>query len=98
LDAIWDWNAAAHSREHAVSYLEFLLNHIEGLDVRHEQGNPVGRGTNLRYILIRRKSRGHGHVAVYRINAVTVDVLHDFHTAQNWQSKLDESSHTAPGS
>jgi len=90
LDDIWDWNERTHSREHAVGYIEFLTKNIDGLKRRYAQGNPVGARPDLRYILIRRKARGHGHVAVYRFNDATVDVLHVFHTAQDWQTKLIE--------
>jgi plasmid stabilization system protein ParE len=42
----------------------------------------------LRYIRIGRRKRGHGHIAVYRVDEDAVRVLHIFHTAQDWQTKL----------
>jgi plasmid stabilization system protein ParE len=38
--------------------------------------------------LIRRKSRGHGHIAVYGVDESTVNILHVFHSAQDWQRRL----------
>ena len=32
----------------------------------------------------------HGHIAVYRVDADAVSILHVFHTAQDWQAKLAE--------
>jgi len=41
----------------------------------------------FRYRLIR-KGRGHGYVAIYKIVDSTVEVIHYYHTAQDWQGKL----------
>lgn len=47
---------------------------------------------DLRYIIMRCKAKGHGHVVVYRFDETRIDVLHVFHTAQNWQTILAEEA------
>jgi len=42
----------------------------------------------FKYFLIRRKSKGHGRIAVYRVTAKQIEILHVFHSAENWQEKL----------
>ena len=88
LDEIADWNEQQYGSEHAAQYIEFLERHIDALANKYELGLKLGSRPDLRYIQIRRRSKGHGHVAVYKINGDRVDVLHVFHTAQNWRAKL----------
>jgi plasmid stabilization system protein ParE len=42
----------------------------------------------LRYIEVKRRRSGHGHVVVYSLTDDAVQVVHIFHTAQNWRVKL----------
>jgi len=58
----------------------------------YAKGKPVGTRPDLRYIIIRRRAKGHGHVAVYNFDEKEVRVLHIFHTAQDWQTKLADKS------
>jgi len=88
LDGIADWNELTYGREHAKSYIAFLEKHIAGLGRNYARGKTVGTRPDLRYVLIRRRSHGHGHVAVYSFDKQAVNVLHVFHTAQNWQVTL----------
>ena len=88
LAAIWRWNAEQYSTSHADRYVDSLKLVIFGLGRSYWRGKPVSSRPDLRYILVRRKRKSHGHVAVYRINGPTVEVLHVFHTAQDWQRKL----------
>jgi len=93
LDEIWDWNRRHYSSDHADQYIEFLQRHIDALCTDHRHGKQVGSRPDLSYILIRRKSKGHGHLAVYSADETQVNVLHVFHSAQDWQNKLlDEQS------
>jgi len=92
LDAIWDWNEKTYSRAHAARYVDFLERHIDALGENHRRGRVVESCPELRYIQITYRSRGHGHVAVYRFDENEVNVLHVFHTAQDWQSKLAEEN------
>ena len=73
---------------HADNYLAFLDGHINLLGETYAKGKTVENRPDLRYILIRRKSRGNGHLAVYTVEGKVVTVVHVFHTAQDWQAKL----------
>src|SRR2546421_5125723 len=84
---IWNWNAIDRGIRHADAYLKFLEGQIDDLAENYDKGRTVGTRPELRYILMRRKSRGHGHVAVYTVVGSVVTVVHVFHTAQDWQTK-----------
>ena len=86
LDAIWQWNAATYGPSRADAYLRFLLGGIDKLGRTCSSGRRVAAEKDLQYRLLRRKSKGHGHVAVYRVVGDFVRVLHVFHTAQDWQA------------
>src|SRR5690349_15666904 len=88
LHGVWLWNAEHYSPAHADAYLAFLKKHIYGLGRRFGQGKTVRSRPDLRYITIRRSVKGHGHVTVYHFDDKQIDVLHVFHTAQDWQNKL----------
>jgi len=92
LDEIWQWNADHYGESHANTYLAFVRQQIYGLDERYHRGRAVAGRPDLRYLLIRRKARGYGHVVVYRLTDASVEVLHVFHSAQDWQSRLEEES------
>jgi plasmid stabilization system protein ParE len=85
---IWRWNAATYNVSHADRYIELLTQAIYNLDKDHGRGRIVTHRPELRYIVIRRRPRGHGHIAVYTVDDDSVNVLHLFHTAQDWQSKI----------
>jgi plasmid stabilization system protein ParE len=88
LDSVWNWNERTYGRRHAAQYVDFLEQHIDALGEASETGRMLNQRTDLRYIQIRRKGRGHGHIAVYQINQDVIHILHIFHTAQDWQTKL----------
>jgi plasmid stabilization system protein ParE len=90
LDAIWNWNEKTYGPAHAAGFLDFLARHIDHLGENHSRGRVVESRPDLRYILIRQRRRGHGHLAVYRVEKDAVSILHIFHTAQDWQTKLAE--------
>jgi len=84
LDAIWQWNVRRYGPQHADAYLAFLLARKRD----HLEGSRVSARPDLRYVLIRRRAASHGHVAVYCFDDSVVEVLHVFHTAQDWQGIL----------
>jgi plasmid stabilization system protein ParE len=88
LDAIWDWNEKTYGRGHAARYVDFLERYIETLGEHHQRGKAIESRPEFRYIMIRRRAKGHGHVAVYRCDDTAVHVLHVFHTAQDWPTFL----------
>jgi len=51
-------------------------------------GLVVPEFPGLRRRLVKRRSRGHGHIVFYRVEGFRLEVIHIFHTAQDWQSKL----------
>lgn len=90
LDAIWLWNADQHGPDHADRYLAFLLSETRRLIISPLVGSAVPTRPALRYLLLRKRKRGHGHVAVYQVAGQTVRILDYFHTAQDWQRKVTE--------
>ena len=92
LHDIWRWNAERYTPAHADAYLAFLKQRILGLDRNCQRGQVVSHRLDLRYMLLRRRSRGHGHVAVYSFDDREVRVLHIFHTAQDWPARMAETS------
>jgi plasmid stabilization system protein ParE len=88
LDEIWDWNEERYNASHADQYVEFLERHINALSVDDRQGKRVGNRHDLSYVLIRRKSKGHGHIAVFTVDKTQVNVLYIFHSAQDWRKTL----------
>jgi len=89
---IWRWNADRYGQRHADDYVGFLRNSLQQLPVLHALGQPVTVRPEFRYVLMRRRTKGHGHLAVYRCDDKTIDVLHVFHTAQDWQSILADEA------
>jgi plasmid stabilization system protein ParE len=83
---VWRWNAQRYGPAHADAYVAFLKKGIDSLAVRFELGRSLPAQPDIQYVHLRRKSKGHGHVAVYRVNNDAVNVLHVFHTSQDWQT------------
>ena len=89
LDEIALWNQSTYSLAHARSYIDFLLNNIDSIGQDPELGGAFAPRPELRYLHIRRGSRGYGHVVVYTVGSEAVRILHIFHSAQNWQVRLE---------
>lgn len=93
LDEIAVWNAERYGSEHAARYIDYLQNQIEAHCQDSKMNHAVPSLPGLRYVLIRRKSAAHGHIAIFRRDEQLINVVHVFHTAQDWQQRLiDESS------
>src|SRR5947199_10399646 len=75
LAEIWRWNAENYSPDQADRYVAFLKQVIFGLDRLYWHGTTIDDCPGLRYVLIRRKRKRHGHIAVYRVSDSTVDVF-----------------------
>ncbi len=89
LDEIWQWNAERYSPSHADAYLAFLKSRIYALVHHPLRGRTLSLRPDLRYVLLRRSSGGHGHVVVYRVDETAVQILHIFHTSEDWPRKLE---------
>jgi len=92
LDDIWRWNADHYSVSHADDYLAYLNQSIGDLAENYVRGKAVSTRRDLHYVLIRHRSRRHGHVAVYNFDDREVHILHIFHTAQDWQNKVRQET------
>ena len=91
LDEIWDRNAEYYGRFHADSYIEFLRQRTGRLSTEHPSGKPVPTNPKLRYRVIQKKKKRHGHLVVYEVtDNDVVRILRYFHTAQDWQNRLLE--------
>ena len=90
LDEIWQWNAKQYNPTHATSYVAFLKRTIDALDGNYAKGKRVGGRPELRYIQIRRRTGGYTHLAVYRVDQNTVNILHVFHSSEDWENKIEE--------
>ncbi len=86
LREIWHWNAEHYGMRHADAYIQHLQAAIDSLARPDVVGRPVAGRPDFRYLLIRRRSGGHGHVAVFQVSGEQITVLRLFHTAQDWQS------------
>jgi plasmid stabilization system protein ParE len=89
LAEIWRWNADRYDQRHADEYVAFLRSALAQLPFIYKRGRQVTARPDLRYIVIRRKTPGHGHIAVYQHDDKVIHVLHLFHTAQDWPAKLE---------
>jgi len=74
----------------ANSYLEFLQSCIENLGTDYEKGRGVTNSPELRHIVIKKRSKGDGHIAVYEIDLANarIKVHFIFHTKQDWESRI----------
>src|SRR5580700_10359769 len=84
LHGIWRWNALRYNVAHADEYLHYLDDKIEALASGHFRGRSLRTHPDIKYALVRRRARGHGHVVVYRLSEHEIHILHIFHTAQDW--------------
>ncbi|MEQ1932482.1 MAG: type II toxin-antitoxin system RelE/ParE family toxin [Fimbriimonadaceae bacterium] len=94
LKQIWWYDASHRGLSQANRYEMFLRKRIGLLATDYDRGRPVGADPNLRYQVLKLRSKGDGHVIVYRVDllAKEVDLLHIFHTKQDWREKLDNEA------
>jgi len=88
LKEIWRWNSQRYDASHADEYLDFLKSKINALSTEYPNGKRVNGRSHLRYMIIKRKSGGHGHIAVFSLEAGAIYLIYVFHTAQDWRTKL----------
>ena len=87
LAQIWNYNCDAYDADHATDYIAFLTKETAKLNTEYLQGQLAPNHPRFRYRLIR-KGRGDGYVAIYKILDSTVEVIHYYHTAQDWHGRL----------
>lgn len=88
LREIWFWNAKRYGASHGDSYEAFLRDESERLETTYDSGSIVPLRPDFRYVTIRKRRSGHGHVVIYRIDGEQVQLLRVFHTAQDWPSHV----------
>src|SRR6266567_3109378 len=88
LDDIWEHNARQYDAEHADKYVAFLLAETNKLATKYFLGKAIPTLPRLSYIIIRRRRKGHGHLAVYELIDDVIQVLQYYHTSEDWQMKL----------
>ncbi|HZK81706.1 MAG TPA: type II toxin-antitoxin system RelE/ParE family toxin [Humisphaera sp.] len=88
LDEIWGWNFGKYGFDRADAYIAFLLAETANLAITYLAGKVVPKLPNLSYVVIQKRRSGHGHVAVYELIDDVIQVLHFYHTAQDWQARL----------
>ncbi len=67
-----------------------MLSAVDQLAGEFFVGRPVPKRSQLSYIAITRRRKAHGHIATYELIGDVIHVLDFFHTAQDWQAKLEE--------
>ena len=92
LEEIGDWNEKTYSRTRAKDYIAFLEQQILTLGRDFEKGRLVRTRPDLRYIMMRLKTGGNAHVAVYSVDEQAVNLLHVFHSAQDWENRLADEN------
>lgn len=86
---IWVWNAENYGSDHADRYLRFLLNQVRMLSRTPLMGQVIrerGRGSSP---VIRKKGKGYGHLAFYRVGGENFEVIRVLHTARDWPDMIE---------
>ena len=83
------WNVQRYGRAHADRYLDFLDGEVARLVGDPELGRPLLDGSGRRYLVVRRRNKGYGHIAVYRARGEAIEIIDIFHTSQDWSGRLD---------
>jgi plasmid stabilization system protein ParE len=81
-------NAQGYGADHADKYVDLLKASTLVLSKHPRIGKAVEKRPNLRFIVIKRRSGGQGHIAVYFIEEKRVVITNFFHTAQDWKAKI----------
>lgn len=89
LDKIADWNERKYGRAHAKQYVSFLTSRLESLDRKYFLARRIEDRADLFALLMQRKGKANGHVAIFSIVGDVVRIAHIFHTSQDWPSSLD---------
>lgn len=90
LNQIWWDTAARWSPAQADRYVTFLRDEIEKLKDVPSLGSPVEGADGFRAVSISPRPGRDGHVVVYQVVPAesAIEVLHIFHTKQNWPEQI----------
>lgn len=92
LEVIWEWNAKQRSVADADRYVDFLKSATLKLTRSITPGQPIPTSTIYRYAILKRRRKGYGHVVVFTIEGQMLRVWRYYHTSQDWQTKLADTS------
>lgn len=86
---IWADNADFYQDvAHADAYVGFLLAGIEALAQGYRSGRPLEGYPEYRFVILRKRPRGHGHYVIYSFDSQAVTVLRVFHTRMDIAGRL----------
>jgi len=90
LDRIYRYTLGEHGLGAADRHMALLQAKMASLSTDYNKGKSVMGWPDLRYLLMKKRNSGDGHIAVYRIDeaSATVEVWFIFHTKQDWENKL----------
>jgi len=88
---IWVHNAERYNVEHADKYRDFLLAEMDQLTEHPELGRVPDKFPALRYLVMKRRASGHGHVAYYEVFDDTIRIVRILHTAMYAPDHLGNS-------
>jgi plasmid stabilization system protein ParE len=89
---IWQYNANDRSERQADAWNAFLRAKIDSLATGYAEGRPIDNAPELRHVFAKKRNRAHGHIIIYGIDeaAKAVNILHVFHTRQDYQGRLGD--------
>jgi len=90
LTSIWDYNAEYRSLRQADAWDSFLRTKIAGLATGYADGRPIEDFSNLRRILVKRRSQANGHYVIYEVDQASqvVNILHIYHSSMDVEGRL----------
>lgn len=89
---IWGDNVELYkSIDHADRYLEFLRRGINQLSITYADGPELEGFPEFRYVILRKRKKGHGHYVIYDIDEAdqVVTVLRVYHSRMDIQARLN---------
>ena len=92
IDKIWSWNEKTYDSIHDSSYVLFLLREAERQCRKKDAGQPVEGHPDWRHLFVRQSNKGHGYIVVFRKTAQLIEILHFYHSAQDWPQRLKDES------
>jgi toxin ParE1/3/4 len=90
LKGIYRYSLEHWGVKQAEHYLGDLKGKVRALAANYDTGRTVAISPGLRFIKHQVRSKSDGHVVVYSVDlvAMEVHVHHVFHSKQDWENKL----------
>ncbi len=87
---IWVYNADTYGITHANEYEAYLYSRIHTLQINPNSGRPALDRPGYRYLIMKKRARGHGHAAYYRVDGDTIWIVRILHTAMHAPDHLPD--------